>query len=39
VDLPNADLLERHPRHLTDAVLVIDHEDLKDCCRWHLHHS
>ena len=29
VDLSNADLLERHPRHLTDAVLV---------CRWHLHH-
>jgi hypothetical protein len=39
VDLPNANLLKRYPRHLANAVLVVDDEDLKNCRRWHLHHS
>jgi hypothetical protein len=32
VDLPNPDLFERYARHLADAILVIDDQNLEDRC-------
>ena len=32
VNVPDTDLFKRHAGHLPHAVLIVDNEDLKDCC-------
>jgi hypothetical protein len=39
MNMADADLLERHSRHLPHAILIVDNEHFKSCCDWHVHHS
>src|SRR5262245_9563120 len=35
VDVADADFFQRHPSHLSDAVLIVDNENFQCYCIWH----